>query len=238
MVANKNILLPSAIMLNQAKTLEELEKQVISLNNEMFPNHNLATILGNGRREKPRFAFVFINPTHKNISSRKEWQGPRFPFIGTRQVWRVFYNAGLFDKALIDGINKNAEWSLGFTSKVLEFLDSKSFYFTNLVKFTGNNAELPDSAKIQMFLPLLKRELELLQPKFIVTFGLLPFESLTERKIKLQEYYTNALKRNELEFFEAKINSFKAKIIPCYFPVGRGNPKRAIEMLKMLQTLE
>ena len=81
------------------------------------------------------------------------------------------------------------------------------------------------------------REIELVQPKYIVTFGLIPFESITGRKIKLGDYYSKVMENKKLEFFEANCNSFKAKVIPCYFPVGRGNPKKAIELLRLINCL-
>lgn len=85
------------------------------------------------------------------------------------------------------------------------------------------------------------KEIEIVQPEYIVTFGLIPFERLTGKKIKLSEHYLDINKNKKLKFYELKINSFKTtskiKVIPCYFPVGRGNPRRAVEILKMVNAL-
>ena len=224
-------------MYQKYQTLEELWKVVDELNYKHFPENNLKPILGNGKTFRPKVMFVFINPTHANISSDQNWQGPRFPFIGTKPVWRIFHRAGMFDEELIKEINNSKSWSLEFTDKVLNFLKSKSFYLTNIVKWTGSDATLPNSKKIKLFLPILKREIEIIQPQYVVTFGLIPFENLTKQKIKLIDYYSKVMKSKKLKFFEMKFGNFKTKIIPCYFPVGRGDPKKAVEILKLIDCL-
>ncbi len=155
-----------------------------------------------------------------------------YPFLGTKDVWRIFHKAGLFDDMLISKINNSQKWTVELAQQVLNFLQQKSFYFTNVVKWTGADGTLPNAAKIKLFLPILEKEIELVQPENIVTFGLLPFEAITQQKIKLADYYSEAMKTNQLKLFHAG----ESKVIPCYFPVGRGNPKRAIELLKLLNT--
>lgn len=223
--------------IQDCSSLSQLWKCVGKLNRQHFPENSLAPIVGNGESQKPKFMFVFINPTKRNISSEKNWKGPRFPFIGTRQVWRVFHKADLFDYSLMDRINAGSDWTLEFTDKVLAFLKKRGFYFTNIVKWTGHDAGLPDSEKIKLFLPVLKKEIEIVRPKYAVAFGLIPFEGLTGKKIRLAEYYKTAVKSGKLKTYDLKVNSVKTKVIPCYFPVGRGNPKRAVEILKLLDGL-
>ncbi len=220
-----------------ATTLEHLWNVVNDINKKHFPENNLAPILGNGKIDRPKFMFVFINPTYANSSSRKEWKGPRFPFIGTKAVWRIFHRAGMFDDALMKKIETSKTWSLEFTNDVLTFLKQQSFYFTNIVKWTGDDATLPNAKKIQLFLPILEKEIAIVKPKYIVTFGLIPYENITGQKIKLGMYYEESMKQQRLKLFGKKFNGFTTNIIPCYFPVGRGNPKRAAEMLKLVRTL-
>lgn len=226
---------PKQCMINDCKSLDELWVQVRDLNKKRFPDNALAPIVGNGKTCKPKVMFVFINPTSRNISSDPSWQGPRFPFIGTKQVWRVFHKAGLFDDQLMAQINNQSAWSLAFTDQVLQFLRRNELYFTNIVKWTGQDATLPHAEKIKLFLPILEKEIELVQPEIIVTFGLIPFEKLAQQKIKLDDYYSEAMKTKKLKTYELKISSQPAEVIPCYFPVGRGNPKRAVEILNLLK---
>ena len=35
--------------------------------------------------------FVFMNPTGKNNASYKEWKGIRAPWIGSKNIWYLFY---------------------------------------------------------------------------------------------------------------------------------------------------
>jgi len=224
-------------MYQKYQTLDELWKLVDDLNQKYFPENNLKPILGNGKIFRPKIMFVFINPTHANISSNPNWQGPRFPFIGTKPIWRIFHRAGIFDDGLMDKINNSKSWSFEFTNDVLNFLKSKSFYFTNIVKWTGSDATLPNSEKIKLFLPILEREIEIVQPRYIVTFGLIPFENMTNQRIKLKDYFEEIMKSKKLRFFDMNYNGFKTRITPCYFPVGRGDPKKAVEILKLIDGL-
>ncbi len=220
-------------MLTSCKCLDELWQVITDINHRHFPDNDLMPILGGGKTFRPKAMLVFINPTHANISSNKDWQGPRFPFIGTKPVWRVLHSAGLFDDALMNRINDSKTWSVPFANEVLNFLKANSIYLTNIVKWTGHDAALPDSEKIKLFLPALEKEIEIVQPECIITFGLIPFENITKEKIKLSEYYSKAIKTKKLKSYERRYGAVKTKIIPCYFPTGRGNPKRAVEILKM-----
>jgi uracil-DNA glycosylase len=217
-------------------SLNALWKEVYELNKKHFPGNNLIPIVGNGKVRKPKFMFVFINPTVRNISSDPGWNGPRFPFVGTKQVWRIFQRAGFLDEVLMEKIEKGS-WTVEFTKKILKHLQSRGIYITNIVKWTGVDAKLPDSKKVNLFLPLLRREIELVRPKYIITFGLIPFERLSGKKIRLGEYYAYATKNKKLKIYDTKIGHFTAKIVPCYFPVGRGNPKQAVEILKLVKNL-
>ncbi len=219
------------------QTLEDLWQEVHTINKKHFPENNLMPILGNGRTDNPKIMFVFINPTHANSSSRKEWKGPRFPFIGTKAVWRIFHRAGMFDDYLMKEIEISKTWSLDLTNRVLDFLKQKSFYITNIVKRTGEDATLPNAKKIKLFLPVLEREIEIVKPEYIVTFGIIPFENLTGRKIILGHYYDKVMAGKKIKWYEKTFRNTSTKIIPCYFPVGRGNPKRAVELLKMTKNL-
>lgn len=220
-------------------SLEQLWNSVEKLNKDLFPYNALRPIIGNGKIDNPQFMFLFINPTHRNISSNRAWNGPCYPFVGTKEIWRILHRAELFDDTLLYRINNSKNsWNIDLAVRVLDFLNRKSIYITNLVKWTGSDATLPNTKKIKAFLPILHQEIEIVKPKYIVTFGLLPFEHLTQQKIKLQDYYNEVVNSQKLRYFNCTINKTEIKIIPCYFPVGRGNPKQAIEILKYLSSLD
>ena len=98
-------MLLSRFMAQNCESLDGLWNIVYDLNRQHFPSNDLVPIVGNGKTSHPKVMFVFINPTKRNRSSSKAWNGPRFPFLGTKQVWRVFHKAGLFDGKLMEEIN-------------------------------------------------------------------------------------------------------------------------------------
>lgn len=215
--------------------LEDLWNYTNTLHKTHYPESTLEPIMAGGKLYKPKYMFVFINPTYRNISSESSWQGKRRPWTGTKYIWKIFNNAGHFDSELLNEIQDKKEWDIAFADKVYKHLEDKSFYFTNIVKWTGENADLPDAKKTKVFIPILLREIELVQPEYIVTFGLIPFNALVETKVKLGEYYDEVIAKQGLKYFPLTINGTGYNVTPCYFPVGRGNPKRATRLLSMLE---
>ena len=219
----------------ECRSLEELwAKGVFAIHEKHFPGHELMPIMGNGQCSEPEVMFVFINPTHRNASSVRSWMGPRFPFIGTKQVWSVFHRAGLLGDELAYRIRHGAAWDLELTRNVLRELQARSLYLTNVVKWTGHDAALPAKEMVELFMPILQREIEIVRPRRIVAFGQLPFTNLTRLKVKLADYYADAVRTGVLKTFECAVTATGSQVVPCYFPVGRGNPSRAVDLLKLL----
>ena len=86
----------------------------------------------------------------------------------------------------------------------------------------------------EIFQPILLREIGLVQPEYIVTFGLIPFNALVREPIKLSDYYQESVRRNAPKTYNLQREHSSYRAVPCYFPVGRGNPKRAAKLLSML----
>ena len=221
-------------MLDKITNLDDLWAYCDELHAQFYPDDSLLPIMGNGKTLNPEYMFVFINPTYRNVTSSKEWGGFRAPWIGTKYIWKIFNRAGHFDAELLDEIQNKKEWDTPFGEKVYKHLADRGFYFTNLVKWTGENADLPNKEKINTFLPLLRHEIGLVRPKKIVTFGLMPFESLTGEKLKLGDYYNDLLESGVPTTYDVEFGGHKTEVIPCYFPVCRGDPKRAVEILKLI----
>jgi hypothetical protein len=220
--------------INDINSLEILWEYTNSLHKLHYPKSKLEPIMAGGKSQNPRYMFVFINPTYRNVSSGIGWRGKRRPWTGTKYIWKIFNEAGHFDEDLLGEISSRQEWDLEFADKVYKHLEDRNFYFTNIVKWTGENADLPNSGQIKLFLPILLREIEIVQPEYIVTFGLIPFNALVEKKLKLGEYFESMIESGTLRHFTTKVNYKEYKVIPSYFPVGRGNPKRAVKILSML----
>lgn len=220
--------------LNRIRNLDELWEYTSLLHSKHYPDSALEPIMGGGKLHNPNCMFVFINPTYRNISSDSSWVGQRRPWTGTKYIWKIFHEAGHFDKALLEEVNSKNEWDCRFADKVYTHLADRGFYFTNVVKWTGENANLPRAQKINLFLPILKREIEVVNPRKIIAFGQIPFKALTKEKIRLKDYYSEVMESGKLHTFKTKTSEKAYDVIPCYFPVGRGNPKRAIDLLKFL----
>lgn len=212
-----------------ARTLDELWTLAETIATSLEPKNGLPAVMGGGRCEQPALACVFINPTHRNQSTQREWRGTRAPFIGTKPVWRFLAAAGLFPRSLCDEIDRRAVWGEEFAEDVYAAVAAEGLYITNAVKRTGANAVLPTPAMVSAFRELLVHELQLVRPRAIVTFGAIPFKALTGESIKLSEELDAARVAGHVS--ARNLTGLEVRVYPCYFPVGHGNAKAAIEML-------
>jgi len=208
--------------------LSELWNEVDNCKECKDSDNKLKHILGGGKETNPEIMFVFINPTYRNITANPNHKGRRFPFIGTREIWDAFIKSGILDSSILKNFS-NADF-------VINEVEKKEIYFTNLVKCTTPNSELPDTKLINKKLSLLFKEIDIVKPNLIVTFGLLPFYAITGSKIKLSEFYNKQLKSNNLITYTSKeIEGAAYNVFPCYFPVGRGKRKEALILLKLIK---
>jgi len=209
--------------------VEELTKHFDELQS-LYGDKDLRAIPGAGEVCSPKLFLIFINPTSRNVSSRKEWKGLRAPWLGTKNVWRFLCNVGLLDRSLLELIHskKPEEWSYEFAERVYGEVKRNSVYITNLCKLTQKNAKLPSREIMAKYLDLLKREIEIIKPQVIVSFGSLTSSLLLGKTIKISEY------RKKWE--EVEINGHRFRVFPVYYPVGQGmkNIKMAEEDLKWI----
>ncbi|MBW3003252.1 hypothetical protein KY328_04735 [Candidatus Woesearchaeota archaeon] len=214
--------------------LQLLWTQIKNITTENYPSNNLAPILGAGAMN-PKYMIVFINPTARNLSSNPRWKGPHYPFIGTNQPWGFFNKLGIIDDRLYKEIRKNYKnWDAKFADKVLNELKKKKVWLTNIVKNTGSNADLPKAKDIKLYLPYFLKEIEIVNPEYIIAFGLIPIKALLKKDVKLSHYRDYLRKNKTLKIEKIKINNKEFKVIPCYYPIGRGNPDKALEILSRL----
>src|SRR3989344_3120563 len=62
----------------------------------------LRHVFGGGKAQTPKYFFLFINPTHKNISTQPTYAGRRrYPFMGVRHFYRELSQAGFVDAKII-----------------------------------------------------------------------------------------------------------------------------------------
>ena len=144
--------------------LEKLYKKYDKLQKQHGAKE-LHAIYHGGCFSNPKVCFVFMNPTGRNVASDSSWSGIRAPWIGTKIVWQLFYQIGLFDEELYQEIQnrKPKEWTPEFSKKVYDEVASKGYFITNLGKCTQIDARpLPDSVYLE-YLHLLKESMRLLE---------------------------------------------------------------------------
>lgn len=205
-------------------TLEELKKDYDKLQKK-YGAKELDSIYNGGCTENPDICFVFMNPTGRNIASNKNWKGIKSPWIGTKNIWDLFFQVDLLDENVYQEIKnkKGSEWTEAFASEVYDNVAKHKYFITNLGKCTQVDARpLPDSIYKQ-YLNLLYKEIEIIHPKVIVLFGNQVSSIVLGEKVSVSQC--------RKQKFEKKINNNKYDFYSVFYPVGNGrfNIDKSIE---------
>lgn len=190
----------------------------------------LYSIYNGGCEKNPDVCFVFMNPTGKNIASTKEWKGRRSPWIGTKNIWKLFYRIGIINRDLFDNIKskKACEWTEEFADLVYKEIENKKVFITNLGKCTQIDARpLPDRV-LKEYLELLYKEIEIINPKKIIVFGNQVSSIFLNKKICVK-----SVRRQE---FKMKIGDKEYPVYSVFYPIGNGmrNIDLAVEDLNYI----
>jgi len=215
--------------INKQDELDKLKKEYDKLQKK-YGAKELDSIYNGGCIDNTDIMFVFMNPTGRNVASLKTWEGRKSPWIGTKNIWSLFYQVNLLDKEIYDEIYslKPKDWNYDFADKVYSYVEDKKYFITNLGKCTQVDARpLPDSV-LASYLKLLLKEIDIIKPKVVITFGNQVSSIILDEKISVSE----CRKR----YFEKKIGEYTYKIFPVYYPVGNGffNVDKAIEDIKWI----
>ena len=102
----------------------------------------LDSIYNGGCDDHPNICFVFMNPTSRNIASSKEWKGLKSPWIGTKNIWDLFYTLHLIDQELYSKIKqmKGSKWTEAFAEEVYHNVEKHKYFITDLGKCTRIDA--------------------------------------------------------------------------------------------------
>lgn len=195
--------------------LEDLKKEYDKLQLK-YGAKELDSIYNGGCDENPDICFVFMNPTKRNIASSKDWKGLKSPWIGTKNIWNLFYDLKLFDDDIYEKIRsiKGNEWSENFAEEVYANVKKHKYFITNLGKCTQIDArELPDNI-YKEYLYLLEKEIEIINPKVVILFGNQVSSIVLNEKISVSQC------RKKL--FEKDINGKRYNFYPVFYPVGNG----------------
>ena len=212
--------------------LNELKKEYDKLQVK-YGAKELDSIYNGGCIDNPDICFVFMNPTGRNIASSKEWKGIKSPWIGTKNIWKLFYQVGLLDSDIYNIIQsiKGSSWTEEFAKEVYDDVKKHKFFITNLGKCTQIDARtIPDKVYLE-YLDLLYKEIEIINPKVIVLFGNQVSSLVLDRKISV------SLCRKE-EFIK-NINGKDYSFYSVYYPVGNGifNMDKSIEDINFIKEI-
>lgn len=210
-------------------TLEDLKQEYDKLQLK-YGAKELDSIYNGGCSNNPDICFVFMNPTGKNIASAKSWKGLKSPWIGTKNIWDLFYYLNLLDKDIYNTIKsiKGTDWTEKFASEVYEDVKKHKYFITNLGKCTQIDARpLPDKV-YKEYLHLLEKEIEIINPKVIILFGNQVSSIVLNKKISVSTCRE--------EKFIKKINNKEYNCYSVYYPVGNGrfNIDKSIEDIKYI----
>lgn len=210
--------------------LEELKPQYDKLQIK-YGTKELDSIYNGGCTKNPEICFVFMNPTGRNIASSKEWKGIKSPWIGTKNIWDLFYKLDLIDEKIYKKIKeiKPQEWSEEFAKEVYDDVKQHKYFITNLGKCTQTDARVLPNSVYEEYLELLEREIEIINPKVVVLFGNQVSSIVLGQKISVSQC------RKKL--FLKKIGDKVYKFFSVYYPVGNGrfNMDKSIEDIMFIK---
>ena len=171
-----------------------------------------------------------MNPTGKNNASYKEWKGIRAPWIGSKNIWYLFYQLDLLSEDIYLKIKsiKGKDWNEKFAYEVYQDVTNHKYFITNLGKCTQIDArELPNNV-YEKYLDLLYKEIEIINPKVIILFGNQVSSIVLDEKISVSQCRKKLFIRN--------INGKNYNCYSVYYPVGNGrfNMDKSIEDIKYI----
>ena len=190
----------------------------------------LSSIYNGGCTKNPDICFVFMNPTGRNVASAPNWKGRRSPWIGTKNIWKLFYRIGLLNERIYEEIQrkKPQAWDEKFADLVYDDVEQHKYFITNLGKCTQVDARVLPNLVYSQYLDLLCKEIEIINPKTIITFGNQVSSIVLNKNVSVSQCRKQS--------FSKKIAGKNYCIYPVYYPIGNGtmNIDKAIEDLNYI----
>lgn len=191
----------------------------------------LMSIYGAGCVTRPNVMFVFMNPTGKNVSADTQWKGIRAPWLGTKNIWKVFCALKVISHEMYEEIQrrKTDDWTPKFSDKLYKEIAENSVFITNLAKCTQTDARKLHDNVFRDYLSMMREEIKIIQPKKIITFGNQVSSILLGKPVRVSDYTSR-----QKECLEICGDIFD--IYPVYYPVGQGmrNMTQAIQRMRVV----
>ena len=209
--------------------LQDLKKEYDKLQKK-YGAEELDSIYNGGCEKNPDICFVFMNPTGRNIASSKEWKGIKSPWIGTKNIWDLFYSLDLMDEKIYKKIKsiKGTEWTEKFAEEVYQDVKKHKYFITNLGKCTQVDARVLPNSVYMEYLDLLEKEIQIINPKVVILFGNQVSSIVLNQKISVSQVRKKLFLKN--------VDNKKYKCYAVYYPVGNGrfNIDKSIEDIKWI----
>ena len=171
-----------------------------------------------------------MNPTGKNIASDKSWKGRKSPWLGTKNIWKLFNKVDLLSDNTYNQIleKKPKDWDYDFCDYVYTEIENNKIFITNLGKCTQIDARSLADDVLKQYLNLLLEEIDIIKPKVIVTFGNQVSSIILNKKISVSD--------NRKISHDLKVKEDTYKVFPVYYPVGNGifNIDKSIEDIRWI----
>jgi len=216
--------------MTQGLQITKLHKGIDKLH-LFYGDCNLNAIYGAGCVQNPNFMFIFMNPTGKNVSSNPNWAGLRAPWLGTKNIWKMISQLGFISNKTNKQIQRpHNNWTPQFSQDLYTEVANNSLYITNLAKCTQPDARPLKKGVFKKHLVIMFKEIELVNPKVIVTFGQQVSSLLLNKAITMKDYANT-----EKEILFIGKNSYD--VYPTFYPVGQGlrNMPKAIKRIKSIK---
>ena len=208
--------------------LEKLEYEYRRMQDK-YGDSSLDSITFGGCLDHPDLCFVFMNPTRRNIASNKEWKGLKSPWIGTKNIWSLFYELGAIQEDIYQKIRSisGKEWTEEFSREVYSDVENHNIYITNLAKCTQLDARALKDEVFLEYLDLFFQEMNIVQPKKIILFGNQVSSIVLHQKISVSSVRKKEFLYKGFRFYSV------------YYPVGNGffHVDKAIEDIKYIRDL-
>lgn len=194
-----------------------------------YGDHGYLPIYGAGELTCPRLMFIFMNPTGRNVSSRISWNGIRAPWLGTKQIWKLFNEIGVISRELLQTIanTKPSFWTPALAESLYLQVANSGVYITNFAKCTLRDARPIQNRVFNAYKSLLEEEIDLLRPEKIVTLGNQVSTMFLSKTISVSSFCGT-------EYETKVVHETEYKVYPTYYPVGQGQRNSKLARNRLL----